>query len=236
MKNAETIIDVELRLVLRLSEKMLPTTKKQCDEVWEFAKLLERAGLEINQWYVMGDSTIPAFNGFGPTEPLIKSAETEFDSVYQSTHIWNGRDGRNGAGFGSEFTIGERSKFEFRGDGINSLYSYHRVADLIKGSLTIWPGLLVQAGPYEYRVTKKVFPDRPGVGWMLYLPRRIEHEQVPEAPMLRYVKDINGTEGTIIISVIDEAFNVDNPEHVRVANAIEIRLADQGLLPRYADL
>lgn len=41
---------------------------------------------------------------------------------------------------------------------------------------------------------------------------------------------------TIILSVTDEAFSDENPEHVRIANAIEIHLADQDLLPRFADL
>ncbi|MGD7195677.1 hypothetical protein [Ralstonia pseudosolanacearum] len=42
--------------------------------------------------------------------------------------------------------------------------------------------------------------------------------------------------GTIIVSVADEQFSVDNPEHVNIANKIEVHLVDQDLLPRYADL
>lgn len=38
--------------------------------------------------------------------------------------------------------------------------------------------------------------------------------------------------GTIIVSVSDSVFSADNPAHVKTANAIEIRLADQDLLPR----
>ena len=37
-------------------------------------------------------------------------------------------------------------------------------------------------------------------------------------------------------SKANEAFSADNPEHVKAANAIEVRLADQGLLPQYKDL
>ncbi|AYA46316.1 hypothetical protein RSP824_07330, partial [Ralstonia pseudosolanacearum] len=46
----------------------------------------------------------------------------------------------------------------------------------------------------------------------------------------------NKQAGTIVVSVADEPFCDLNPEHVRIANKIEVRLADQGLLPRYADL
>jgi hypothetical protein len=42
--------------------------------------------------------------------------------------------------------------------------------------------------------------------------------------------------GTIIVSVTDAVFSVDNPEHVEVANRIEIRLVDLDLLPAYADI
>nr|WP_230626593.1 Imm52 family immunity protein [Ralstonia solanacearum] len=36
--------------------------------------------------------------------------------------------------------------------------------------------------------------------------------------------------------VADEPFSSDNPEHVKIANKIEVRLVDHDLLPRYADL
>ncbi|EJO31688.1 hypothetical protein QWC_10661 [Achromobacter marplatensis] len=42
--------------------------------------------------------------------------------------------------------------------------------------------------------------------------------------------------GTIIFSVSDEVFSLDNPRHIELANHIEMRLVDQDLLPRYADL
>lgn len=42
--------------------------------------------------------------------------------------------------------------------------------------------------------------------------------------------------GTIIVSVTDSVFSIDNPEHIEIANRIEIRLVDQDLLPRYADI
>ncbi len=76
---------------------------------------------------------------------------------------------------------------------------------------------------------------------MLYLPNTLTVQQVPEARALLPVmgKDAKGKErqvGTIIVSVTDEPFSDENPEHVKIANAIEIRLVDQDLLPRFADL
>lgn len=76
---------------------------------------------------------------------------------------------------------------------------------------------------------------------MLYLPHVLTIRQLPEARALVPVmgQDEKGKDkqiGTIIVSVIDEPFSDENPEHVKIANAIEIRLVDQDLLPRYADL
>lgn len=72
---------------------------------------------------------------------------------------------------------------------------------------------------------------------MLYLPQVITAEQVPEAQALIPLP-VGGKKqtGTIIVSVADEVFSLDNPRHVELANQIEIRLVDQDLLPRYADL
>lgn len=42
--------------------------------------------------------------------------------------------------------------------------------------------------------------------------------------------------GSIIVSVTDSPFSDENPEQVKIANAIEVGLVDQDLLPRYADL
>jgi hypothetical protein len=67
---------------------------------------------------------------------------------------------------------------------------------------------------------------------MLYLAQTVSATQVPEAAELVPVMEDGKQRGTIIVSVADEVFSVDNEDHVRIANAIEIRLADQDLLPR----
>ncbi|AOI94317.1 hypothetical protein WS66_00835 [Burkholderia sp. LA-2-3-30-S1-D2] len=71
---------------------------------------------------------------------------------------------------------------------------------------------------------------------MLYLPKIITQQQVPEARALIPVEASGKQTGTIVVSVIDGTFSVDNPEHVEVANRIEIRLVDQDLLPTYASI
>lgn len=41
---------------------------------------------------------------------------------------------------------------------------------------------------------------------------------------------------TIIVSITDAPFSMKNPEHIAVANRIEIRLVEQDLLPAFDDL
>ncbi|WP_245964830.1 Imm52 family immunity protein [Trinickia dinghuensis] len=90
----------------------------------------------------------------------------------------------------------------------------------------------IQVGPFRYCTTHQVFPRRPGAGWMLYLPTVISSKELPEAAELVPVMADDRQKGTIIVSVFDRVFSVENPDHVKIANAIEIRLADQDLLPR----
>ncbi len=93
----------------------------------------------------------------------------------------------------------------------------------------------VIAGSRGY-FSKEVFEDKPGVNAMLYLPRVITPQQVPEAAALVAVDDPRGRRlGTIVVSVSDEPFSANNPRHVRAANELEIRLVDEDLLPNYAD-
>ncbi|WP_262420142.1 immunity 52 family protein [Paraburkholderia sp. 31.1] len=232
----EDVLDIELRLTFRLKQSALPPPSQQGEDVWRFAQILKRAGLDLNQWFVMGDPDFPAFNIAGPSDALIESASAEPRASSSSTHVWNGLEGKGGAGFGATYDLTWLSKFDFRADGFDCLRSYERVADLVEGALGIWPGVLVQVGPYAYSTTEKVFLDRPGVGWMLYLPHALAWAQVPEARALIPVMRDGKQQGTIIVSVTDEVFDVNNREHVKAANDIEIRLADQDLLPRFVDL
>lgn len=107
---------------------------------------------------------------------------------------------------------------------------------IVQSIIVNFAPLVVEVAPKEY-FDKRVFDDKPGVGWMIYLPRKITVQQVPEARALVPVKNNDGKEvGTIIVSVTDAVFFTDNAEHVEIANRIEIRLVDQDLLPAYADM
>lgn len=110
------------------------------------------------------------------------------------------------------------------------------VAEIVSAIVAVYDPLYVSVSSREY-FPRQVFDDKPGVGWMLYLPKVLNVQQVPEARELIAVPEGGRKQtGTIIVSVADAVFSVDDPEHVDVANRIEIRLVDQDLLPGYADL
>ncbi len=79
----------------------------------------------------------------------------------------------------------------------------------------------------QYRFNQReVFEDRLPVGWMLYLPVKIKHEDVPSAYK---IFDIESNTGTIVVS--KSVFNGKEPFDIACANNVEIELAAKGLLP-----
>ncbi|MDP9587223.1 immunity 52 family protein [Burkholderia ambifaria] len=114
--------------------------------------------------------------------------------------------------------------------------SYKGIAKIVSAMVAVYDPMYVSVSPREY-FPHQVFDDKPGVGWMLYLPKLLTTQQVPEARELIPVPEAGRKQtGTIIVSVPDAVFSADNSEHVAVANRIEIRLVDQDLLPSFADL
>jgi len=81
--------------------------------------------------------------------------------------------------------------------------------------------------PNDYR-EKQDFKDRKGIGWILFFPVAIEPRQVPKAMHVLSRSTNDGRAGTLIASV-EEIFDIANPDHVRIANDIEIRLVNQDL-------
>lgn len=122
-----------------------------------------------------------------------------------------------------------------KANGLSRLGNYKSVAEVVAKVAELYHSLYVTFGPRAYQ-DQQVFDDRLGVSWMLYLPHVLTPAQVPEARALIPVMRDGQQQGTIIVSVTDEVFDVNNRAHVKAANDIEIRLADQDLLPRFIDL
>ncbi|MBW3499916.1 immunity 52 family protein [Janthinobacterium sp. NKUCC08_JDC] len=198
----------------------------------------------LNGWFLKGNKKAEAllyevFDQDGPTTAAI-AALTEslkHDVDPRIVSMWNGRDGSEGA---SVQYVGrlmpETSMMVLRAKPGAFAKDWQLVKELVLKSVAVWRPTVVTVESAGY-FDKKVFKDRPGIGWMLYLPRVLNVQQVPEARALVPVLGADNQQiGTIIVSVIDAPFSEENLEHVKIANAIEIRLVDQDLLPRYEDL
>jgi len=186
-----------------------------------------------------------AFDKGGPTPAALAviGQGNKKNPVLQNFSLWNGEEDHitratisclynRQDGRASSLTLNMDSKpDEFRLGPSNA-------TTLLTDAAHIYSPIYCSLGPEQYDA---VFPDRPGVAWMIYLRSQLTIQQVPEARALLPVvsKNEKGKEqqiGTIVVSVTDAAFSDLNPEHVKIANAIEIRLVDQDLLPRFVDV
>lgn len=204
--------------------------------------------MERVNWYLKGDTLeeamlYRAFDDDGsPSTAAIAVLTEEYrgkKSKVSYAAIWNGKtDPHEGASMSCHVSDAKvlPDTLSLR---IGSSACYGTVndfADVVRAVVTTFNPFVVEVSPKRY-FEKQVFDDKPGVGWMLYLPKIITAQQVPEARALIPVPEAGRKQtGTIIVSVTDAVFSVDNPEHVEAANRIEIRLVDLDLLPRYSDI
>ena len=222
------------------------------EQIGSIIRFLQKTDPLGEQWLLMGDTEeeslrYPAFDAFGELTPAAEAVlETEFKGEnFRYLAVWNGEFKQgDGASFNLQFNDEDWPSWSldiaYQEEGLRRLGGFAGVTELlsiIAGSLH--PNYINVARNQYFK--KQVFQDRPGVGWMLYLPHVLTVQQVPEARALVpvMIKDEKGKDkqiGTIIVSVTDVPFSDENPEHVKIANAIEIRLVDQDLLPPFADL
>ena len=204
------------------------------------------------QWFLMADTEAesllyPAFSSSGELTTAAEAVlETKFKGEdFRYLAAWNGELEQDaGATIAFSFSKGDwplwNLDIKYPSESISRLAGLNGVTGLLSIIASNLRPAYITVARNEY-FEKQVFQDRPGVGWMLYLPRVLTAQQVPEARALVpvMIKDEKGKDaqiGTIIVSITDEPFSDENPEHVKIANAIEIRLADQDLIPRFVEL
>ena len=233
----------------------LPSIEDQYRDLWRLAKLLEEVGLPLDNWYPTEGSPAQsllnlAFDQDGVTTAAlaITNAKKQRYPEIRTIGVWNGaQEDEKGesigaaAGFKTRVVISpSSSKLSMNIREVHSLRDYRAVLKVVLKIIEIWKAHHVAVAPFAY-AAKQVFDSRAGVGWMVYLPLALTTEQVPEAAELIPVfeeaegKKKRTQRGTVVVSVAD-TFDAKNPEHIKRANAIEIRLADQDLLPTYMEL
>ncbi len=217
-------------------------------ELHAIHKELKACSPLLDKWLLKGNtkdeaSSYEVFGSDGPTTAAIAVLTEAQKKVVDPkiVSMWNGNEGPEGASLQYVGRVApETSMIVLRAKPNAFSTSAEPVLKLVLKNVGLCAPCVVTVETASY-FDKKVFKDRPGVGWMLYLPHPLTVQQVPEARALVPVmgRDAKGKEkqvGTIIVSVTDEPFSDENPEHVKIAIAIEIRLVDQDLLQRFADL
>ncbi|MDN4055962.1 Imm52 family immunity protein [Massilia sp. YIM B02763] len=222
----------------------LPSIEEQYTDLWKLAKFLQTLGLPLKEWFPPADTEVnsllnKAFAETGPSNAAIAMAKADKENLtydFRNLGVWNGKEGKGGIAFTATYDTGIiPSFFDFISRDIHALRDTRNIVKLVQAIVSLWKPMLIQIAPPGY-LEKSVFPDRPGAGWMIYLPFKIETRQVPEAAQVIKIMDDAGKQqlGTLIVTV-EETFDMENEEHIKRANAIETRLVDQDLLPTNAE-
>lgn len=220
------------------------------DALRPYAAWLGEHDPTLKRWWLGGDSLEDAqlyeafadgANGHTAAKAVVKA---EFKkSRAPVVFLWNGEDdSKNGASLVLSVTeMVYPSKIRLSLDGSAAsprvgLSDYKTVAELVAMLARDTDAeccFVYREAAYGRHMT---YMDRPGVGWMLYLPRVFTQAELPEARALVPVMKNDKQIGTIIVSVTDAVFSAKNDEHVRVARDIETRLVSNDWLPTWAQM
>ncbi|MBJ9687814.1 immunity 52 family protein [Burkholderia vietnamiensis] len=199
----------------------------------------------INQWYARGQSReeallYKAFDDGAPSTAILAVLKHKFGDHPDATYVslWDGNEDINeGTTISCHLNEpGYLNTFELSLSNKTILSNLDSVLKIVRAATTAFKPAYAAVGPRSY-AARQVFDDKPGVGWMIYLPTVITLQQVPEAREVVATPESGKNQtGTIIVSTTDAPFSMKNPEHIEAANRIEIRLVDQDLLPAFDDL
>ncbi len=222
----------------------LPSIEEHYTDLWEMARFLDTLGIAVTEWFPPADTEAnsllnPAFTQTGPSPAAIAMAKADKDNLahdLRTLGVWNGKEDEGGMVYTATYNTGPIPSFlSISTEEVKPLLDCRNLISLLQFIVAKWKPMLIQVTPDEYG-DLSVFKDRPGAGWMLYLPLAVNAQQLPEAAEIIAIMDEKGKkqQGSLIVTVTD-IFDTKNQEHVKRANAIETRLVDQDLLPRMSD-
>jgi hypothetical protein len=209
-------------------------------------EVLERRYPEHDRtkWRLQGDTEqmaklFPVFDADGPSRVALAVLEQEFRNEDERTFvaIWDGLQApRVDASMACHMAPPEYThSLDIELDSRSGAIDAQLLLDVLRPVVEQFDPLWIEVFPFGY--SEQVFPDKPGVAWMLYLPLEITAQQVPEAAALVPMAGRDGRRrGTVVLSVVDEVFDGQDPRHIEAAANIDIRMVDQDLMPCYSDL
>lgn len=240
-------MSTDVYVAFRIPDTVELSADVQLDSLKPLIDYLASRDRLLSEWLLKGDSLkeallhsvfAPGFDGDEAARAVLRNEEKKKRRkpfFVSSISLWNGeQDSGLGASIHLMYSDAPApDHMELSLDnpkGQNRLGDWKDMAGLVALCVRQWSPLYAHVFDMTRYGPKAVFQDRLAVGWMLYLPRALTQQQVPEAHALLPMPDRDGKPGTLIVSTTD-TFDVDNAEHIKNANAIEVRLADQGLLP-----
>jgi len=181
----------------------------------------------------------PVFDASGPSRIGLAALEQKFQGERERSYVamWDGLDEPSlrasmACHVGPPELAHTLDIELFRSSGV---IDAELLLDLLRPVVEQFDPIWIKVFPFGY--SERVFADKPGVAWMLYLPLEITAQQLPEAAALVPMTGADGRRrGTVVLSVVDEVFDGDNPRHIEAAANIDIRMVDQDLMPCYSDL
>lgn len=235
-----------LQLQFRRGGQQLIGVDEQLGELAEFGRSLCAFSPLWARWYLASTTSRQAalqqlaFDATGPHPGAATAIATAQGSAtdLRSIALWNGAASEaDGATLRSMTCAGSRpDSIEFSWAEHPALADWTQAAAFVTAAVRVWPARFARLAPF-WHANQRIFKDRPGVGWMIYLPQPLGPRELPEAATLVPIQGRGGQPlGTLVVSVIDAPFSDDNPTHLAAALAIEVRLVDLDLLPRYIDI
>jgi hypothetical protein len=238
-------LSVQFHAVFRVDQDEPLALESHLSALFRLREHLRTRSSKMSRWYMCGNTKEEAFLyeafdevGFTAAALAVLKEEDRRNgqpAVFHGAGLWNGEDPPDAASmvlFASLVDVPSTLLFSTRSP---DLLTHDNVLATTLKIVELWRPRFVSVKPNFY---DPVFKNRPGAGWMLYLPTKLSAQQVPEARGLAPAmeNDSSGTArqiGTVIVSIDDGPFSAENPEHVKRANDIEIGLAGQDLLPSF---
>lgn len=84
-----------------------------------------------------------------------------------------------------------------------------------------------QRGTDSFSFDFRTFPHRQFLGWMGFVPKVLTPQDIPQAAEVIPLPEKHGS----VVVAVDDTFDVHNPEHIKRAQQVEMRLVDLDALP-----
>jgi len=217
------------------------TLKEQIDQLYRFLPALNNYSSNMGKWYLKGNSVADALlypvldQAINPKALAKLQQATDESSSIRVFGLWNGLTGDSGASL----------RYLYREEHgaclitlelapTRDLDNPDNARHLVQDAVEIWQPAAISLSTEAYS-DHQVFIDRLPAGWMLYLAKSISAQLIPEAAEVIPITIGNNNTGSLLVSN-KGSFNDSNQQHIDLARSIEIRLVDEELLPRYAEL